>query len=74
MEHGQHKMPMRMMTAKITTSHINPPPTMSKAKEILSHGEVRGHKLTRKQKGFFGARAGGAPKKYRSSSDGAVKT
>lgn len=31
----------------------------AKAKEILKHGEVRGHKLTKKQKGFFGARAGG---------------
>lgn len=31
-----------------------------KAKEILRHGKVRGHKLTKKQKGFFGARAGGA--------------
>lgn len=35
--------------------------TSSKAKEILRHGEVRGHKLSKKQKGFFGARAGGAP-------------
>jgi len=34
-----------------------------KAKEILRHGEVRGHKLTRRQKGYFGARAGNAPKK-----------
>jgi len=32
-----------------------------KAKEILRHGEVRGHALTAKQKGFFGARAGGVP-------------
>jgi len=31
----------------------------TKAKEILRHGEVRGHALTGKQKGFFGARAGG---------------
>jgi len=30
-----------------------------KAKEILRHGEIRGHKLTKKQRGFFGARAGG---------------
>jgi len=35
----------------------------AKAKKILRHGEVRGHKLTKKQKGFFGARAGGAPVK-----------
>lgn len=33
--------------------------TKAKAKEILRHGEVRGKKLTKKQKGFFGARAGG---------------
>lgn len=32
-----------------------------KAKEILEHGEVRGHKLTKKQRGFFGARAGNIP-------------
>ena len=32
-----------------------------KAKEILKHGEVRGHRLSTKQIGFFGARAGGEP-------------
>jgi hypothetical protein len=32
-----------------------------KAKQILRDKEVRGHPLTEKQKGFFGARAGGAP-------------
>lgn len=32
-----------------------------KAAEILKHGSVRGHKLTKAQKGFMGARAGGAP-------------
>jgi hypothetical protein len=32
-----------------------------KAKQILRDKEVRGHPLTPKQKGFFGARAGGAP-------------
>ena len=37
--------------------------TKKKAKKILEHGSVRGHKLTKKQKGFFGARAGGAPAK-----------
>jgi hypothetical protein len=37
--------------------------TKAKAKKILRHGSVRGHKLTKKQKGFFGARAGGAPVK-----------
>jgi hypothetical protein len=35
--------------------------TQKKAKKILKHGSVKGHKLTKKQKGFFGARAGGAP-------------
>lgn len=35
--------------------------TKAKAKKILRHGEVRGRKLTKKQKGFFGARAGGMP-------------
>jgi len=35
--------------------------TKAKAKKILRHGEVRGKRLTKKQKGFFGARAGGAP-------------
>lgn len=38
-----------------------------KAKEILRHGEVRGHPLSEKQKGFFGARAGGAPLKSKRS-------
>ena len=33
--------------------------TKTKAKKILRHGSVRGKKLTKKQKGFFGARAGG---------------
>ena len=31
----------------------------SKAREILRDGSVRGHPLTSKQRGFFGARAGG---------------
>ncbi len=35
-------------------------PTRKKAKKILRHGKVRGKKLTKRQKGFFGARAGGA--------------
>lgn len=38
-----------------------------KAKTILREGSVRGHALTKKQKGFFGARAGGAPVKRGSS-------
>ena len=37
--------------------------SQKKAKEIMRHGEVHGHALTKKQKGFFGARAGGAPVK-----------
>jgi len=35
--------------------------TKEKAKTILREGSVRGRKLTKAQKGFFGARAGGAP-------------
>lgn len=35
--------------------------TVKKAKKIFRHGSVRGHKLTKKQEGFMGARAGGAP-------------
>ena len=35
--------------------------TQAKAGKILKHGSVRGHKLTRRQRGFFGARRGGAP-------------
>lgn len=31
----------------------------SKAKEMLRHGMVKGHKLTKKQKGLFGLIAGG---------------
>ena len=31
----------------------------SKAKEMLRHGMVRGHKLSKKQKGLFGVIAGG---------------
>lgn len=37
--------------------------TKTKAKEILRHGSVRGKKLSKAQKGFFGARAGGAPRR-----------
>jgi len=36
--------------------------TSDKAKEILKHGKVHGKKLTKKQRGFFGARAGGKRK------------
>ena len=34
-----------------------------KAKIILTEGMIRGQALTRKQRGFFGARAGGAPER-----------
>lgn len=37
--------------------------TKKKAKKILEEGKVHGKPLTKKQRGFFGARAGGAPKK-----------
>lgn len=37
--------------------------TKAKAKKILRDGSVRGKRLTKKQKGFFGARAGGAKRK-----------
>ena len=37
--------------------------TKAKAKKILSEGSVRGKKLSKKQKGFFGARAGGVKRK-----------
>jgi len=33
--------------------------SQAKAKEILRHGEVRGHSLTKKQKGLMGVIAGG---------------
>jgi len=37
--------------------------TKKKSKKILKHGKVKGKKLTKKQRGFFGARAGGQPVK-----------
>ena len=45
-----------MMHTKTKPAQVS----QEKAKEIVRHGEVRGHALTAKQKGFFGARAGGA--------------
>lgn len=33
--------------------------TKVKARKILRDGTIRGKKLTKKQRGFFGARAGG---------------
>jgi len=44
---------------------VNPGPTPAKAREILSDGSVRGKALTKKQKGFFGARAGASPERKR---------
>ena len=38
-------------------------PSPAKAREILRHGEVKGHPLTEPQKDYFGSRAGGAPVK-----------
>ncbi len=35
--------------------------TKAKAKKILKDKEIRGKKLTKRQRGFFGARAGGKP-------------
>jgi len=37
--------------------------TKKKAKKILRHGSVRGKKLSTKQKGYFGAKAGGTSKR-----------
>ena len=34
-------------------------PSKAKAKEIMRHGEVRGHMLTEKQSGLMGMIAGG---------------
>lgn len=36
-------------------------PSPAKAKKILHHGSVKGHKLTSKQRRFMGARASGQP-------------
>lgn len=37
--------------------------TKAKARKVLRDGKVHGKKLTKKQRAFFGARAGGAPRK-----------
>ena len=37
--------------------------TKAKAKKILKHGSVHGKPLNKKQRGFFGARAGGKRRK-----------
>ena len=41
----------------------NKGPSKAKAKKILHEGQVRGHPLTKKQRGFFGARAAGKRRK-----------
>lgn len=54
-----HRPRKRSRTKKTRQGSV----TRKKAKEILRHGEVHGRPLTKKQKGFFGARAGGAPRR-----------
>lgn len=66
----QPKTPKRNITFALTVSKnvneiIMPTLTKKKAKKILKHGSVKGHKLTKKQIGFFGARTGGSPVKKR---------
>ena len=39
------------------------PPTKTKAKKMLKEGTANGKALTKKQKGYFGAIAGGNAKK-----------
>lgn len=39
--------------------------TRAKARKILHDGSVRGHKLTAKQRRFFGAKASGSKKRRR---------
>ncbi len=43
----------------------NRPATRAKARKILHDKSVRGHPLTKKQRGFFGAIASGQPPKSR---------
>ena len=45
------------------TKHAKHGVSQTKARTILRHGEVHGKPLTAAQKGYFGARAGGAPVK-----------
>jgi len=48
--------------------------TKKKAKKILRHGEVRGHTLTKKQKGLFGLIAGGGkPTRLKNSIIGGIR-
>lgn len=39
--------------------------TKEKAREILKHGTVRGHPLTERQRGLFGAIISGARLRYK---------
>ena len=41
----------------------HPTVTKKKAREILRHGEIGGKPLTKRQKDYFGDRAGGQPEK-----------
>lgn len=47
--------------------------TRRKARKILRDKSVRGRKLTRKQRGFFGARAGGTPVRRTNEAKEAVR-
>ncbi len=45
-------------------------PTAHKAGKILGHGKIRGKKITKKQKGFFGLiRGGRTPTKTKSANE-----
>lgn len=48
-----------MASEEVLREGHNTLPTQAKAREMLRHGEARGHKLTRKQKGLLGLIAGG---------------
>ena len=55
------KRTLKMKGVNPGTKKAHKAVSKEKAKEILKHGEVKGHVLSKKQKGFFGARAGGLP-------------
>ena len=48
---------------KPAASRKKRPVSAGKAKKILRHGKVRGKSLSKKQKGLFGAIAGGTRRK-----------
>ena len=62
---AKHGMPLVKTFVAGAYMPGNPGPSKHKAKEMLKHGEVGGKKLTKKQKGLFGAIAGGAKLKKR---------